>query len=38
MFDEYCRMIVDDHPEVSDRSYDVKIPSTKWVSYNAVNK
>ncbi len=38
MFDEYCRMIVDDHPEVADRSYDVKIPSTKWVSYNAVNK
>lgn len=26
MFDEYCRMIVEDHPEVADRSYDVKIP------------
>jgi hypothetical protein len=38
MFDEYCRMIVEDHPEVADRSYDVKIPSTKWVSYNAVNR
>ncbi len=37
MFEEYCRMIVEDHPEVADRSYDVKIPSKKWVSYNAVN-
>jgi hypothetical protein len=36
MFDEYCRMILEDHPEVGDRNFDVNIPSTKWVSHNSL--
>ena len=36
MFDEYCHMILEDHPEVGDRNFDLNIPSTKWVSHNSL--
>jgi hypothetical protein len=36
LFDEYCRMIIEDHLEVGDRNFDVNIPSTKWVSHNSL--
>jgi len=32
MFDEFCRLILIEHPECADRSFDVNEPSSKWVS------